>query len=164
LVNTATTLDIRNGYASEGRLFQAFHRSDIATNTSMTISFTTGNKEYKAFPTGISTSGDKLLFEYFEDATVNGGTTITAQNQNRVSTNVSDVVIKLNPTVSAQGNKIAQIWLAGAVGVGQSRSGANAVSGDSFWTLKPNTTYILKFNNGSTNTNTVQFNEAWIEL
>jgi hypothetical protein len=69
----------------------------------------------------------------------------------------------LSPTVTVEGTRIADVYLPGTVGAGQTRSGESGGGGDNQWILKPNTTYVYKFINGSTASNIVQLNEIWIE-
>lgn len=66
-------------------------------------------------------------------------------------------------TVTVAGTQVAQAWLPGSEGVGQSRSGALSGGGDNYWKLKRSTTYILRFINGSASTNSIQLNEIWLE-
>lgn len=158
----ATT--IRNGAVENGILFQAFHRQTILAGATFDISFTTPvDKDIRAFPSVIVSSVDKVTFQYFEGATTIGGTALTPFAQNRQLGITSGVSMKQGVTTTATGIQIAQAWLPGSTGVGQSRSGSLSGGGETFWKLKRNTTYVLRFINGSTESNAIQLNEIWVE-
>ena len=163
-INAQIATTVRNGAVENGILFQAFHRQTILAGATFDISFTTPvDKDIRAYPSVISTSVDKLTFQYFEGATVTDGTTVTPFAQNRQLGITSGVNMKYGVTTSVAGTQIAQAWLPGSTGVGQSRSGALSGGGETFWKLKRNITYILRFINGSTESNVVQLNEIWVE-
>lgn len=154
---------LRNSAVSKGKLYQAYARLVIPAGQTRFLSFTTADKTIKSYPSVLNTSADKFTFDYFEGASVSGGTPVSVFNQNRRTANTSEVVFLSDVTVQTEGTKIAQVWMPGAVGTGQSRSGASSGGGDTHWILKPNTTYLFKFINGSSAENTVQLNEIWIE-
>lgn len=153
----------RNKTVEKGQLFQAFHKFTVNAGETYNISFTTGDEMIRAYPSVVVTSADKVEFNYFEGATATGGVDITPYSQNRLKAPTSEVVIKGGATVTVAGTQIAKAWLPGAEGVGQSRSGTAGAGGDTFWQLKPNTTYILQFVNGSAAANAIQLNEIWTE-
>lgn len=154
----------RNGKNElDGELFQAFHKFTVAAGQTYNIAFTTGEKTIRAYPSVINTSADKVDFKYFEGATATGGTAITPYSQNRVIAPISSVIMQGGVTVTVAGTQVAQAWLPGAENLGQSRSGTGGGGGDNYWTLKPNTTYILQFVNGSATSNVIQLNEIWTE-
>lgn len=153
----------RNKCVEYGRLFQAFHKFTVSAGQTYNISFTTGDKAIRAYPSVIVTSADKVDFKYFEGATATGGTAITPYCQNRADAPTSEIVMSGGATVTVAGTQVAQSWLPGAEGAGHSRSGTTGAGGDTYWQLKPNTTYILQFVNGSTASNVIQLNEIWTE-
>lgn len=153
----------RNKTVEKGQLFQAFHKFTVAAGQTYNISFTTGDKAIRAYPSVVVTSADKVDFKYFEGATATGGTAITPYCQNRADAPISEIVMSGGATVTVAGTQLAQAWLPGAEGVGQSRSGTAGAGGDTYWQLKPNTTYILQFVNGSAASNVIQLNEIWTE-
>lgn len=163
-VDGMITTNLNNGAVGDGKLFQVYSKITILTATTHNVAFTTpSDKDILVMPTVISTSADKLTFRYYEGATFTGGTLITPVNQNRQSTNTSGVVVRGGVTVSTQGTQLAQVWMAGAESVGQTRTGGSSGGGETHWRLKRNTTYILSFQNESASSNIVQFNEIWIE-
>ena len=160
---TPTYSDERNRAARKGLLFQGFQRISIPAGQFAYVAMRTKFKTVKVYPSVLSTSADKLAFDYFEGGTVSGGAATSKINQNRQSANTSEVDFLLFPTVASEGERIASVYMPGAAGVGQSRSGESGGGGDNQWILKPNTTYLYKFTNNSTNVNLVQLNEIWIE-
>lgn len=163
-INAQIATTVRNGAVENGILFQAFHKQSILAGATFDISFTTpADKDIRTYPSVINTSTDKVTFQYFENAVVTGGTTVTPFAQNRQLGIVSGVNMKQGVTTTNTGTQIAQTWLPGSVGVGQSRSGSLSGGGETFWKLKRNTTYLLRFINGSTESNVVQLNEIWVE-
>ena len=160
---TPTYSDERNRAVRKGLLFQGFQRMTIPAGQTMYIAMRTKAKTIKVYPSVLGSSADKITFDYLEGGTVTGGTAIPKINQNRQSANVSEVDFLLSPTVTVEGARIADVYLPGTVGAGQTRSGESGGGGDNQWILKPNTTYVYKFINGSTAANIVQLNEIWIE-
>lgn len=156
--------DVRNSSVEKGRLFQAFHKQSIPAGATFNMSFKTPiDIDIRDMPSVINTSADKLTFQYFEGATVTGGTAVPIFCQNRQVATQSTVVMKQGVTVTTTGTQLAQVWMAGSAGVGQSRSGTQGGGGDTFWKLKKDTTYLLRFINESTGANVMQLNEIWVE-
>lgn len=148
-----------------GQMYTAYYKGTIAAGQTLYLAYKTPvDKEIRAYPTVIESSADNLTFKYYEAAAITGGTLATAVNKNRNSDKVSEMVLTATPTVTNIGLQIAQVFLPGSTGVGQSRSGASAAGGDTYWPLKKDTVYILAFENGSTAANTVQITEAWLEI
>lgn len=164
-INAQIATTVRNSAVENGILFQAFHKQTILAGATFDISFTTPvDKDIRAYPSVIVSSADKVTFQYFEGATATGGTALTPFAQNRQLGTTSGVSMMQGVTTTATGIQIAQVWLPGSTGgLGQSRSGTLGGGGDTFWKLKRNTTYILRFINNSTGSNTIQFNEIWVE-
>lgn len=147
-----------------GQMYTTYYKGTIAAGQTLYLAYKTPiDKEVRAYPTIIESSVDKLTFKYYEGSAITGGTLNIAVNKNRNSGKVSDMVLTATPTVSTIGLQIAQVFLPGSAGVGQSRDGGSAAGGDTYWELKKDTVYILAFENGSTAANTVQITEAWLE-
>ncbi len=162
--NGMTEVDMRNTACIKGDLFRYQTLLSIPTESSAYISFTTGDNPVKVYSTNVSTSADKVTYDYLENAIVSGGTLESALAHNRVNVKSGDVTIRLNPTITDEGNVISGSYLPGSAGVGQSRTGVSSGGGSVIWNLKPNTTYLLKFHNGSTAENLVHITETWIEV
>lgn len=156
--------DVRNSSVDKGELFQFFHKFDVLAGATYNIVFTTpADKDIRDMPSVISASGDKVTFQFFEGATFTGGATVNGYNQNRQSTTLPSLVVKVNATITTTGTQVAQVWMPGTDGIGRTRSGSSGGGGETHWKLKRNTTYLLRFINGSSATNTIQLNEIWLE-
>lgn len=163
-LDAIVSTDVRNNSVDKGELFQFFHKFDVLAGATYNIVFTTpSDRDVRDMPSVISTSVDKVTFQFFEGATFTGGTAITGYNQNRQSVVLPLLSIKGNATITTTGNQVAQVWMAGAESIGQTRSGSQGGGGETHWKLKRNTTYLLRFINGSSATNTIQLNEIWLE-
>ena len=164
--NSMRNIDIDQSYIHDGFLFENNLQFSLATTATKAISFITpADKEIHYSPSNLNTSGDKVTIELFENATVTPatGTTLVAYNHNRISSNVSAVILKNAPTVTVQGDKIAFSYLPGSTGVGQSRSGGELGTGNE-WILKKGTTYIILITNGSTAANLITIKQKWFEV
>lgn len=153
-----------NNAVIKGNLFQASYKFTIPAGDTYNLTYKTPvGLSVEAYPTVLATSADNLTLEFRENAVVSGGTVHQAFNQNRKSDRVSEMELRIQPTITNEGDKVAQVFLPGAVGQGQTRSGSQGGGGDNRWILKEDTTYLFKFINGSSSSNTVQINEIWIE-
>lgn len=109
----------------------------------------------------LATGGDAQV-EFLEGSTITGGTTKTANNRNRASTNVPASVFTLDPTVTIDGTTLSgPVFLPG---------GTIIVSGgatqDSFieWVLQPSTTYVLRITNISGASQPISVAFDWYEV
>lgn len=158
-------IDNDHAYMHEGGLFSSFHKfSAIPTTQSRYILIQTPAVKYVHYRAeSISTSGDNVTIEFYEDATTTAdGTAMTAFNHRRAGGGASGVVISHTPTGTAEGTLIGQTFLGGGVGVGQVRQG-DEQQNDHEWVLKRSAKYLVKITNGSANANTVQVNPLWYE-
>ena len=100
-----------------------------------------------------------LTAEFFEGATLTGGSAVTPLNNNRNSSNTSGVTLKSGVTSSADGTLISQSkW--GGEGF-KSVSGGTGSRSDEL-VLKQNTTYLRKFTSATDN-NIIGFKATWYE-
>lgn len=114
-------------------------------------------------PLAIVSSADKLTMSFYEGSSGNsGGTAITPINRNRNSALAAAVVLKSGVTVTTNGTKLTESYLAGAEGIGQTRTGAQLARTNE-WVLKPSTVYTYELINGSDATNTVFVEFQWYE-
>lgn len=110
----------------------------------------------------LSTSADKLKITLYEGSTVSGGTTVSAINHNRISSNVSSITIKKGITITSAGTTISTSYIGGGVNQGQNRSGGDTTGNNEF-VLKRNTQYAIKLENGSSSTNIINIEPIWYE-
>jgi hypothetical protein len=159
------TIDADYANLRDGKYFTYASHFDILAGASTKFTFLTpATGHIYLRPAYISPSADKLTFNAYEGSSGNsGGSAITPMNRNRNSLVASSMVCKSGVTVTANGTKLTEAYLAGSTGVGQSRSGF-ALSLSQEWVLKPETLYTYEFINGSTATNTVFVEFQWFEL
>ena len=110
------------------------------------------------FTWNISSTGI-LTTEFYEGASVSGGSTVTPINNNRNSANISGVSIKSGISASSDGTLIsAASW--GTTGFKSIYGGGQGR--DDEIVLKQNETYMRKFISGSA-ANVVSFKATWYE-
>lgn len=162
-IKTLGVADIRNVASENSQLYQAFNKFTITAGTTKKLGLTMpANKQIRIFPATIVSSVDKLTFKVYEGSTFTGGTVVSSFNQDRNSTDTSDVILTEDPTVTVNGTQFVQAYLPGSTGVGQTRTGANS-GGETFWKFKPNTKYVVELVNDSLSDNIVQITHVWIE-
>ena len=158
-------IDTDHAYIHEGRLFSVFTRFTLAASAVGRIVLKSPETKYIHYRKEIVTSsGDKVSIELFEAPTVTDGTgtSLTPVNYNRISTNQSEMVAHLNPTVTNDGALIHQSFIGGGTGAGASRSGEE-VSQSNEVVFKRDELYLVKITNGSTAENIIQVNPMWYE-
>lgn len=97
----------------------------------------------------------------FEGTTVSAdGTPLVVDNLNRNSVITPDMTMFFNPTVTADGTEIHNIWIPPtSAGVGQSIQGVSGATAGEEWILKPSTNYLQRITNNSGSTIS-----AWVEI
>ena len=160
-----TTINVDYYNLHKGKYFTHAEHFDILTTASNKFTILTpATGHIHLRPTFISPNADKLTMNYYEGSSGNsGGSAITPMNRDRTSSAVSGVTFKSGVTVTTNGTKLTESYLAGSEGIGQTRSGS-ALSPTQEWVLKPSTLYTFEFVNGSTATNTVFVEFQWFEL
>ena len=94
----------------------------------------------------------------------NNGTLVTPINNNRLSTNISTVVNRVNPTnIVITGATLLRNFRGGTGGTPSTRK-AGSVERSREVILKPNTKYLIRTTNLSTSTNNISFDFSWYEL
>lgn len=159
------TIDTDHVYIHKGQYFSYSEYKSMATGTTHTIAFKTPANNYDIHmrATIISCSSDNLRMLIYEGCTYSGGSTGTPINHNRKVTTVTKMQdFKQGVTLSENGTLLLPVYLAGAVGVGQTRSGSGT-STQYEWLLKQNTNYAIHFINGSSGTNINNFTINWYE-
>lgn len=100
-----------------------------------------------------------LTAEFFEDATLTGGSAVTPLNNNRNSSNTSGITLKSGVTSTSDGTLISKSkW--GGTGF-KSVSGGTGARADEL-ILKQDTTYLRKFTS-DTDANIISFKATWYE-
>jgi hypothetical protein len=167
VTNGIKSIDSDHAYIHEGMFFQYDNVFILAATTGTRyIAMLTPEEKYVHFRfSNIISSADKLTIEFFEGATITPetGTPIIPNNHNRVSSKVSGCTILDNATVTNDGIKLDQYYIAGATGVGGTVSGSQLGQRSNEWILKQNTWYVYKFSNASSSQNIVNTNTFWYE-
>ena len=158
-------IDTDHEYIHKGGFFEAHHRFTLDAAAVGRITIKTPAVKYVHYrKEHVSSSGDKVTIELFEEPTVTAatGTPVAAHNHNRLSAVVSGATVLHTPTVTDDGVQISQSFIGGGTGTGQARSGAELGVGNE-WVLKRDAQYLVKITNNSAAANTVQVNLVWYE-
>lgn len=159
-----TNIDSNHRYIHMGKLFESFVKTTIAAAGTYTIAIKTPvDKELHYTPSTIMPSADKITIEFLEGGTYTGGTDVPVINHKRTGGASETQLVKEGVTVSTSGTKIAQVFLPGSVGAGQTRVGSTYGTSQNEMILKKDTVYLYKITNGSSGSNTVQVNFFWYE-
>jgi len=154
--------DINHVRLHEGRAFYAYFlngdANKLADNASINIAAAWAAGKYPHLVFDVRCGGD-AEFTIFENATVTGGTSFTAINRYRSSTNTSSSAILINPTVTTTGTAITSEFLAG--GSGGQAGGAAAFSFQ--YVLAPLTTYLFRLTNRSGQAHMAHVMIEWYE-
>jgi len=156
------TLDISHQRLHEGRAFYAykFHASDdkLSNNGFATIAIACA-EGCELHMLVEAECGGSAEFYWYEESAVSSGTSFTALNRKRSSTNTSDTAVLINPTIDTAGT----LLLAKAIPGG---SGGNA-SGGAGWAfeyvLKDLTTYVFRLKNVSGQSREAHLLLEWYE-
>ncbi len=108
----------------------------------------------------IKSDGGPVLIELFENPTVTAdGSSITAYNRNRLSSNTATAAVSSGPTVTADGTRIFvdKIFVAG-------NQGGESQGPPVEWIIDGGNTYLLKITNEDTNTTDFVYQFFWYEV
>jgi len=154
--------DINHVRLHEGRAFYAYFlngdANQLADDASINIAAAWAAGKYPHLVFDVRCGGD-AEFTIFENATVTGGTSFTAINRDRSSTNTSSSAILINPTITTTGTAITGEFLAG--GSGNQAGGASAFSFQ--YVLAPLTTYLFRLTNRSGRAHMAHLMIEWYE-
>ena len=110
-------------------------------------------------------AGD-VEMDAYEGTTVSAdGTSITAYNLNRNSSNTPNMTAFHTPTITADGTKIHAQWAPPtASGTGGSQEGVVDVTQGEEWILKPDTNYLFRITNNSGEIISIGYEIMWYEI
>jgi hypothetical protein len=154
--------DVNHVRLHEGRGFYAYkmnpHASPLAAGSSIDIAvaWATGVTPHLVFDANCG--GDAELFIY-ENAVVSGGTSFTALNRFRPSSNTSQSAILINPTVTSTGDTLSGLMITG--GSGKKSGGADAFSFQ--YVMSPLTTYLFRLTNVNSTSHMAFIQLDWYE-
>lgn len=126
------------------------------------FSATTPNTTKWAHTIWFIQSTTTLTVEVYEEATVTGGSSVTALNSNRNSTNTSNLTILKDPTISVAGTKIASTKF-GTAGTNKVPAIGGNFERENEIILKQNTTYVWKITSNA-DSNIIDYIAEWYEL
>lgn len=107
-----------------------------------------------------ASGGGDFEGDFYEGATLTGGTNVTPQNKNRNRSNENTLSIKLNPTVSAAGTFLEAGFIPGGTGP-QAAGGVG--TGRTEWELKPSTVYFVRITNRAGTAQPMGIRVEWYE-
>jgi hypothetical protein len=154
--------DVNHVRLHEGRAFYAYkfnpYASMLAAGSSinLAVAWASGKTPHLVF--NCNCGGDAEFYIY-ENAVVTGGTSFTAINRYRPSTNVSQSAVLINPTVTSVGTELHSEMITGG-------SGKKAGGGDAFsfqHVLSPLTTYLFRLTNVNSTSHMAFLQIEWYE-
>jgi len=156
------TIPIEHHKIHEGDHYVVHEAATVASGTPKKwfISVPATGQFHLTFECASSKNG---TIELSEGPTVSAeGTALTAYNSDRNSSNTSNLVIKKDPTSSAQGNVIDG-HVMGTDATNPAGTDGGSVSREQEWLLKNSTTYLITYTS-LTNANRVSLNLRYYEV
>lgn len=158
------TVDVNHQRNHDGRAFFAYKMypdsAPLAAGASINIAMASPSGVYPHIIIDALCLGDAELYIY-EGSTASGGTSLTPINRNRnySVSNLSEVAMILDPTVSALGTQIDAQIIAGGAG----KKSGGGVAGSLEYVLKPLTTYLFKLTNVNGTAHATHLALEWYE-
>lgn len=160
----AIMVDVNHQRNHDGRAFFAYKiapdSAPLAANASIDIVLASPSNVFPHITIDGLCLGDAELYVY-EGSTTTGGTSFTPINRNRnyAESNLSQVAMVINPTVTSVGNELdAQIIPGGS---GKKSSGGTA--GSLEYVLKPLTNYLFRLTNVNGTSHAAYLTLEWYE-
>jgi hypothetical protein len=154
--------DVNHVRLHEARAYYVYYlngsANQLANDASIDIAIAWASGKLPHLVFDVNCGGD-AEFTIYEGATVTGGTSFTAINRYRTSTNVSASASLINPTVTSTGTALTGEFLAG--GSGGQAGGASAYSFQ--YVLSPLTTYLFRLTNRSGQAHMAHMMIEWYE-
>lgn len=158
------TINVDHHEVHEGEMFVATYKSPddspVADDGTLVFSLDPGDKVchlvYKA-----ACGGDAEI-ELRENVDVEAGSGFTPINMNRLSANVSDTTVLLNPTINDAGDLLENSFIAGG-GAILSQGGEATIRPDAEWMLNPNRVYLIRLTNRSGTAQPMSIFVQWYE-
>ncbi len=154
---------IEGDFIDISRSGNAFHASAYFTVLNAGTNYfqikTSATEDVVVLDWAFVTNTQPMRFTALEAPTVTNGTTpVASLNLNRLSTHTSSVTLYSDPTsVSAGTTLVDLVTPAGANKIGGSLLATNV------WTLKKDTSYVVKIENLGNNNSECTFNMTWME-
>jgi hypothetical protein len=157
-----------HSFIHKGVFYATTVTANLTSAGSYNISIITSALETHMRPAKVSTSGDKMLIELYEDNSIQvsagaTGTTFTSYNHDRNAITLTKVKVITSGAITAVGTRISASYIGGGTGQGGNRSGAEQ-GADNEWILKSNSNYNIKLVNGSSSDNYALVKLTWYEI
>ena len=158
------TVDVNHQRNHDGRAYYAYKiapdSAKLADGASINIVLASPSGVYPHITVNGMCLGDAELYIY-EGTTTTGGTAFTPINRNRnyAVSNVSEVAMVINPTVTSVGTEIDAQIIPG--GTGKKSSGGTA--GSLEYVLKPLTNYLFRLTNVNGTAHAASLTLEWYE-
>jgi len=157
-----------HSFIHRGVFYATTVTANLTSAGSYNISIITSALETHMRPAKVSTSGDKMLIELYEDNSIQvsagaTGTTMTSYNHDRNAITLTKVTVITSGAITAAGTRISASYIGGGTGQGGNRSGAEQ-GADNEWILKSNSNYNVKLVNGSSSDNYALVKLTWYEI
>lgn len=158
------TVDVNHQRNHDGRAYYAYKiapdSAKLADGASINIVLASPSGVYPHITVNGMCLGDAELYIY-EGTTTTGGTAFTPINRNRnyAVSNVSQVAMVINPTVTSVGTEIDAQIIPG--GTGKKSSGG--ATGSLEYVLKPLTNYLFRLTNVNGTAHAASLNLEWYE-
>lgn len=154
--------DVNHVRLHEGRAYYVYYlngdANPLANDASIDIAIAWASGKTPHLVFDVNCGGD-AEFTIYEGAVVTGGTSFTAINRYRPSTNTSASASLINPTVTSVGTALTGEFLSG--GSGGQAGGAAAFSFQ--YVLSPLTTYLFRLTNRSGQAHMAHIMIEWYE-
>lgn len=150
--HTLQSIDYAYHQIYEGNAYVMTRAVDVANGLSTDILLVTGNTDLHVHLNATVISESEASFCLYEDTTTsNDGTTVTAYNRNRLSSNLPVTITKHTPTVTGVGTCIwTKHW-------GSGKDAGAEVRSENEFILKRSAKYLLRVTNATTNNNYISF-------
>lgn len=164
ITGSLVILDAPHHEIHEGETFQVSYKSPDASpvgdNATVVFTLTVGANKTAHLIWDAACGGD-FETEFYEGSTTTGGTNMTPQNKNRTFPNANTVTVVRDPTVSAAGTLLENIFAPG--GTGPQASGSTSGGQRDEWILKKSTKYTIRLTNRSGGNQPVSLRAEWYE-
>lgn len=144
-----------------------YTQSGIITLTAETTHYLVGKTGttrdvWMQLPRIISSEPDLEIYAH-KDCVYSGGIPVTIYNKNHKNPVTTDwAEMFLNATVSDEGTKFYEDYIAGSTGIGGATTGGSSEGGEKYL-FDNDTYYLMKLVNNSTNNNKIFYSIKWFE-
>lgn len=155
------TIDTEHHEIHEGEHFLLENCFEAVANAAVNNIVVISGAKYCHMTFEVTTNNGKITIETFENTTFTGtGTQLNPLNNNRNSAKTSDVLFRLNPTITSAGDPIRKLIIGSSSS--SNRSGGS-VTRNKEVIFKPSTNYLLRITNqsGQGNTNDINYSFSY---